>query len=133
MSNADIDFEARNIQERSYTTGEVFLTTRQVELIEKKEFAVAVLDPEPEVFVVHVAAFNVDLGDKVHPSKRAQIAHLKADKASFKVPNENVTFADIFSPKLVVELLEHTRINNHTIELMDDYNSYKALSIASSL
>ncbi len=28
MSNADVDFQARDLQWRSYTTGEVLLTTR---------------------------------------------------------------------------------------------------------
>ncbi len=56
----------------------------------------------------------------MHPSKRAQIAHLKADEAPTKVPNVYADFADIFSPKLAVELPEHTGINDHVIELMDD-------------
>ncbi len=56
----------------------------------------------------------------MHPSKRAQIAHLKANEAPTKVPSEYVDFADVFSPKLAVELLEHTGINNHAIELVDD-------------
>ncbi len=36
ISNPDVDFQARDLQWRSYTTGEVLLTTRQVELIGKK-------------------------------------------------------------------------------------------------
>ncbi len=71
MSNADIDFQARDLQWRSYTTKEVLPTTRQVELIEKKEFAAAALDPEYEAFVVHVITLSVNSGDEVHPSKRA--------------------------------------------------------------
>ncbi len=30
-------------------------------------------------------------------------------------------FTDVLSPKLVTELLEHTEINNHAIELRDDW------------
>ncbi len=71
MSNADVDFQARDLQWRSYTTGEVLPTTKQVELIGKKEFAAAALDPEHEAFVVHVAALNADSNNEVHPSKRA--------------------------------------------------------------
>ncbi len=71
MSNADVDFQARDLQWRSYTTRKVLPTTRQVELIGKKEFAAAALDPEHEAFVVHVAALSIDSGDEVHPSKRA--------------------------------------------------------------
>ena len=121
MSNANVDFQARDLQWRSYTTGEVLPTTRQVELIGKKEFAIATLDPEHKAFVVHVAALNVDSGDKVHSLRRAQIAHLKADEAPTKIPSEYVDFADVFSPKLAAELSEHTGINDHAIELVDDW------------
>ncbi len=120
MSNADIDFQARNLQWRSYTTRDVLPITRQVKLIGEKEFAIVVLDLDHEAFVVHIAALSVNLGDKVHPSRKAQIAHLKTDEALTKVPSKYANFADIFSPKLVVELPEHTRINNHAIELVDD-------------
>ncbi len=120
MSNIDVEFQAWNLQWRSYTTGDVLSTIKQFELIGKKEFAVAALDPEYEAFVVHVAAFSVDSGDEVHPSRRAQIAHLKVDEALTKVPSEYANFVDVFSPKLAVELPEHTGINDYAIELVDD-------------
>ncbi len=56
----------------------------------------------------------------MHLSRRAQTAHLKADEAPTKVPSEYVDFADIFSPKLAVKLPEHTGINDHAIELVDN-------------
>ncbi len=56
----------------------------------------------------------------MHPSRRAQIAHLKVDEALTKVPSEYADFADVFSPKLAAELPEHTGINDHAIELVDD-------------
>ncbi len=121
MSNADIDFQPWDLQWRSYTTGKVLPTTKQVELIRKKEFAAAILDLEHEDFIVHIAALSVDSGDEVHPSRRAQIAHLKADDVPNKVPCEYADFADVFSPKLAVELPEHTEINDHAIELVDDW------------
>ncbi len=116
MNNADVDFQAQDLQWRSYTTGDVLPTIRQVELIGKKEFAAAALDPEHEAFVVHVAALSIDSGDEMHPSRRAQIAHLKVDELSSKVPGEFADFIDIFFPKLAVELPEHTGINDHAIK-----------------
>ena len=71
ISNADVDFQARNLQWRSYTTGDILPTTRRVEQIGKKEFPAAALDPEYGAFVVHIPALCVDSGDKVHLSKRA--------------------------------------------------------------
>ncbi len=70
--------------------------------------------------MVHVTGLSIDSGDEMHLSKRIQIAHLKADEAPTKVPSEYADFADVFSPKLTVELLEHTEINDHIIELVDD-------------
>ena len=123
MSNADINFQAQDLQWRSYTTGEVLPTTRKIELIGKKKFAAATLDPEHEAFVVHIAALSVDLGDEVHPSKRAQIAHLKADEALTKIPSKYADFADVFLPKLAAKLSEYTEINDYTIKLMNDWQS----------
>ena len=96
------------------------MTIRQVKLIEKKEFVIAVFDSEHKIFVVHVAILSIDLSNKVHPSRWAQIAHLKVDKAPTKVLSKYADFANVFSPKLVVELLGHIKINNHAIELVDD-------------
>ncbi len=121
MSNADVDFQARNWQWRSYTIGDILPTTRQVELIGKKEFTIAVLDPEYKTFIVYVADLSINLGNEVHPSKKAQIAHIKVDEALSKVPSKHADFIDIFSPKLAAELPEHTKINNHAIKLVDDW------------
>ena len=120
MSNIDIDFQARNLQWRSYTTGDVFSTTRQVELIGKKEFPVAALDPKHEAFIIHVAALSINSGDEVYSLRKAQIVHLKVDKAPSKVPSKYTDFADVFSSKLIGELPEHMEINDRTIELVDD-------------
>ncbi len=50
----------------------------------------------------------------------AQIVYLKEDKALIEIPYKYSNFADIFLLKLVVELLKHMGINNHTIELVDN-------------
>ena len=55
----------------SYTTKDVLLTTRQVELIGKKEFEVIALDLKYKIFIVHVIILNLNSGDNVHPSKKA--------------------------------------------------------------
>ena len=56
----------------------------------------------------------------MHLLRKAQIAHLKANNASSEVLSKYTDFADVFSPKLVAKLPEHTRINDHAIELVDD-------------
>ncbi len=57
----------------------------------------------------------------MHLSRKTQIAHLKVDEVPTKVPSEYVDFADVFLPKLAVELPEHTKINNHAIKFVDDW------------
>ena len=91
--------------------------------MEKKEFVAAALDPEHKVFVVHIAAFSVNSDDKIHLSKKAQIAYLKADEAPTKVPSKYTDFVDIFLSKLAAKLPKHTEINDHTIELVNDWQS----------
>ena len=84
LSNTDVDFSGRNLRWGTYTTKEALLTTKRVELVGKKEFAAAVLNPKHETYVVHVASLNV------HPSQRPQISGLivkEASVASFNVPH----------------------------------------------
>ena len=80
FSNADVEFtELEKLTWRSYTTVEALPITSQVELINKKEFAKAVLDKNSKTFVVHVAALGAKTS--IHPSQTAQIAILYWNKA----------------------------------------------------
>ena len=103
------------ISPRTKTVETLARITKRVELIGKKEFAAAALDPDHGPFVIHVATLNIssDAGDKVHPSRKAQIAQLKADEAPTEIPSKYADFADVFLPKLAAELPEHTGINDH--------------------
>ena len=83
-------------------------------------FVAVVLNLKHKAFIVYVFALSINLGDEVHLSKRAQIVYLKAEKAPIKVFSKYADFVDVFSPKLVVELSEHMRINNYAIEVVDD-------------
>ena len=56
----------------------------------------------------------------MYPSRKAQIAHLKADKAPTKVSSKYADFIDVFLLKLAIKLLKYTRINNYAIELVDN-------------
>ena len=95
-------------------------TTRQVELIGKKEFVVAIFDPRYKAFIVYIATLSTNWDNEVHPSKKPQISHLKAAEALTKVFGKYADFADVFSPKLAIELSEYIRIYNYIIELVDD-------------
>ena len=121
LSDADVDFLKRELRWRSFTIEEALPTTKQVELVGKKEFAAAALDPEHETFVIHVAFLETSSqeGD-VYLSCRAQIAALVANEAPTSISTEYSDFVDIFFSELASELLEHNGINDHAIKLVDD-------------
>ena len=77
LSNANIQFAEKKLTWRSSTATEALPTTKRVELINKKEFAKAVLDEEFETFLMHVAALEATLaGMVIHFSRAAQILAL---------------------------------------------------------
>ena len=123
MSNADVDFQAQHLQWRSYITRDVLPTTKQVKLIGKIKFTVVALDPKYKAFIIYIVALSVDPGNEMQCSKRVQIAYLKADEAPFKVPSKYADFADVFSLKLVIKLPKNTRINDHAIKFVDNWQS----------
>ena len=62
---------------------------------------------------------SIPLYANIHLSYRSQIAGLIAKEALRKVFNKYINFADVFFPDLIFKLSKHTRINNHTIKLID--------------
>ena len=75
LSGADIDFLGRELRWKTYTTEETLPTTRHVELMGKKEFATAALDPEHETYVVHIKSVSSNALPSsspldIHPSRK---------------------------------------------------------------
>ena len=111
MIRSDSRYSNQELRWKTYTIEVALPTTRRVELVGKKVFGAAALDPEHETYVVHVVSLDSTPFDAdVHPSRRPQISGLIAEEASTKVPDEYADFADVFS---------HTGINKHAIELVD--------------
>ena len=120
LSGADVNFLGRELRWKTYTTEEALPTTRRIELVGKKEFAAAVLDPESETFVVHVTSLSSNASPSssllnIYHFRRSQVFGLIDEEAPTKVPGKYLDFADVFSPDLVSELPEHTKINDHVI------------------
>ena len=113
LSNANIQFVQKELIWSFYTTSEALLTTKWVELINKKEFAKPALDENFESFVIHVASLNVAL--KIYPDKAAQIVSFLTKKV--KIPNNYLDFVNVFSEKKTLVLPEHTKLNEHAINL----------------
>ena len=57
----------------------------------------------------------------IYHSWHAQISLLDIKKVT--ILSEYTDYTDVFSPNSVAELLEHTGINNHSIDLIDDKQS----------
>ena len=55
LSNIDVSFGEGTLTWKSYTTNEALPTTKQVQLVDPKEFVIAALDMDSKTFVVHVA------------------------------------------------------------------------------
>ena len=123
LSDANVDFPKKELRWRFYTIKEALPTTKRIELVGKKEFAAAALDPRYETFIVYVAFFerpsSTQEGD-VYPSCRAQIAALVANEALTSILTEHSDFANVISPKLALKLPKHIWINDHAIKLVDD-------------
>ena len=55
ISNVDVAFGKRTLMWKLYTTNKALPTTKQVQLINPKEFVIITLDADSETFVMHVA------------------------------------------------------------------------------
>ena len=131
FSNAIIQFIEKELTGRSYTAAEVLLTIKQVELIDKKEFAKAALDEVSKTFVVHIVALQSSARSAemtMHLSQAAQITAWKQNEAPTKILSKYANYADIFSFDLAMELPKNVAISKHAIELQDGKQpSYKPI------
>ena len=115
LSNANIQFAEENLIWKNYSTNEVLPTTKWVQIINRKEFIKAALNPNKEVFVVHVATITSEMA--ISLAHKARISLLKAEEAPVTVPAEYSDFANVFSEKLARVLPEHIEINTYSIDL----------------
>ena len=95
LSNIVIQFAEKELIWRIYTTKKALLTTRQVKIINQKEFAKAVLDENVKVFVVHISLLRSKMS--IHPARKVQLALLLTEKVI--VPTEYLYLADVFLEK----------------------------------
>ena len=115
FSNVNIQFVEKELTWRSYITAEALLTTKWVELINKKKFAKAALDENSETFLIYVASFN--LAPRIHLDKVAQIAFLLIEEV--KIPDKYLDFTNVFSDKKALVIPEYIKLNKHIINLED--------------
>ena len=126
LNDANVDFLDQELRLKTYITKEAFLTTRRIELIDKKEFAAIALGSAYETYIVHVGSVSSitspsssPLTHDIHLFCKPQISSLIAKETPTKVFNEYINFVDVFSSNLASKLPKHTGINDYTIKLVD--------------
>lgn len=85
-----------------------------------KKFAAVVFNLKYMVFMVYIAAFNINSGNKIYLSKKVEIIHQTANKVTIKVTRKYIDFIYIFSIKFAIKLLKYTEIKYYTIELINN-------------
>lgn len=111
FNKANIWFIKKKFVYKTYMTAKALLTTRQVKIIKKIKFLLAILETNNQIFIMHIA----DLAEfKIMPIlafQEAQVVSLTNTKIFAKYSN----FFNIFFSDSTVELPEYTKINNHLI------------------
>ena len=74
-------------------------TTKQVELINKKEFAITALDQNSETFVIYLTSFNLE----IYLNKKAQIVSLLTKE--IKILEEYSDLSNVFLEEKALVLL----------------------------
>ena len=118
LSKAKIRFAERELVWKTYAAAEALPTTRRVEIIDKREFAAAALNADDETFVVYVVALAKPTTMPIYSSCHTRVAALTNEET--EIPDEYSDFSDVFSLDSAAELPEHTGINDHLINLLDD-------------
>ena len=67
---------------------------------------------------MYIVALAEAITIQIYSSCQAQATLLISEKTG--IPAEYSDFSNVFSSNSAAELLEHTRINNHPINLLDD-------------
>ena len=118
LSKVDIRFVEQKLVWRTYTATEALPMTKRVQIIDKREFAAATLNADDEIFVVHIAALGEPTTMPIYPSCQAQVSALMSEETG--ILTEYSDFSNVFFLDSAAELPEHTRINDHPINLLDD-------------
>ena len=119
LSNADMSFSKETLTWRTYTTNEALPTTKRIQIINKKDFVIAVLDANSKTFVVHIVIWKQE-EMPVHFEKQAQVGALLFNKAPTRILAEYFDYSNVFSTEYAAELPENTGINEHAIKLEED-------------
>ena len=118
FSKVDIRFIERKLVWGIYTAAEALPTTRRVKIIDKREFVVVALNTNDGTFVVHVAALAKPTTIPIYSSCQAKVTALTSEETGILA--EYSDFSNVFSLDSAAKLPEHTKINDHPIDLLNN-------------
>lgn len=95
---------------------DALLTSKQIQIIDQKEFVKVALDPNQEAFVIYVLALKAT-EMTINLFRAAQIIMLLAKEAPTKVLSNYSDYSDAFSPDLAIKLPDYKDMNAHAIKL----------------
>ena len=104
MSNTDISFGEKTLMWKSYTTNKAPPITKQVQIRDKKDFVIAMLNVNCKTFVVHMAIQKREkmpmyLKKQAQIQEKVQVRALIFDEALTIVSVEYSDYSNVFSMK----------------------------------
>ena len=103
---------------RTYMAVEALSTTRRVEIIDKKKFAIAALNADNKTFVRYVVVLAELRTMSIHSSCQAQVVLLTSDENGIFAEYSN--FSNVFSSDSAVKLPEYIGIIDHSIDPLNN-------------
>lgn len=90
-----------------------------------KKFLVIALNSDNEICITHIAFFaSFNLSLEIYLFYKSYIASLTSDEVFISVFSKYADFANGFYKNLEAKFLEHTKINNYVINLIEDQQSF---------
>ena len=109
---------------RTHTINKVLLTTKQVQIINKKNFVIAALDTNSNTFMIYMVIWEQEemlmyskKQAQIKAQNGAQVETLLFDKSPTEILMEYFYYSNVFLAKNAVKLLENIRINEYIIKL----------------
>lgn len=122
FNKTNLQFAKKKFIKKSYSTAKALSIIKWVEIINKKDFILAVLSLENKIFVKHIIFF-IKL---VYPSRKTLIINLDMKKVT--VFTKYLSFANVIFFKFIAILPKHFKINIYFINLKNDKQlSYKLM------
>ena len=111
FNNVDVLFNEEILTLRTCTTNETLSTTKQIQIINIKNFVIAAMDVDSKTFVIHIAIWEQEKM-LVHYKKQVQVGALIFNKVLTAIPMEYSNYSNILV-EYAIQLPEYIKKNNH--------------------